>query len=59
MEGKENIPPGFKDAFDFKLVDALFGRRAFKRVYSTIILFKVNFSILTSPKTFKVQKRFL
>ena len=28
MTGKEKIPPGFKDALDFKLVDALFGRRA-------------------------------
>jgi len=25
---RENIPPGFKDALDFKFVDALFGRRA-------------------------------
>lgn len=25
---KENIPPGFKDALDFKFVDALFGRRS-------------------------------
>ena len=28
MTGKEKIPPGFKDVLDFKLVDALFGRRA-------------------------------
>ncbi|AKB67957.1 hypothetical protein [Methanosarcina mazei] len=26
--GKENIPSGFTDAFDFRLMDALFGRRA-------------------------------
>jgi hypothetical protein len=25
---RENIPPGIKDVSDFKLTDALFGRRA-------------------------------
>ncbi len=25
---RDKIPPGFKDALDFKLVDAVFGRRA-------------------------------
>lgn len=25
---RENIPPGFKDVLDFRLIDALFGRRA-------------------------------